>query len=322
MLNQPLSQAEIDCLLAGSSSVRDGDTEASGASVRALSERLKRLAAVAQGQDQTEPGVSATVVQLLSRIRTLHESLVPRLATVLSELLRAAVEVRLVAVERDSVGGFLLAHDHATCFLPLQTASHDRGLALEIELAILYPLINRMLGGGTETQTLPERPLTDIEKRLAERIAEPVLDALQQVWELLPPWRLSVARVASQVSTPEGLTSRSTICTVRFQIAVGPARGDAILVIPWELLERIDEVDGKRLPCHADTNVEGPGTVELAAVLAEIEVPADELQQLQVGDVIPTDRTFDDLAEVCLNGVAAFRGRPGVADGQKAIRLE
>ena len=206
--------------------------------------------------------------------------------------------------------------------MPLQTASHDRGLALEIELAILYPLINRMLGGGTETQSLPERPLTDIEKRLAERIAEPVLDALQQVWELLPPWHLSVARVASQVSTPAGLTSRSTICSVRFQIAVGPARGDVILVIPWELLERLDEVDWKRLSCHADTNAEGPGTVELAAVLAEVEVPADELQQLQVGDVIPTDRTFDDLAEVSLNGVAAFRGRPGAADGHKAIRLE
>ena len=322
MLNQPLSQAEIDGLLVESSSVRGGDTEASGASVRALSERLKRLTAVAQGQDQTELGVSATVVQLLHRVRTLHESLVPRLATVLSELLRAAVEVRLTAVERDSVGGFLLAHDRATCFLPLQTASHDRGLALEIELAILYPLINRMLGGGTETQSLPERPLTDIEKRLAERIAEPVLDALQQVWELLQPWRLSVARVATQVSTPAGLTSRSTICIVRFQIAVGPARGDVILVIPWELLERIDEADWKRLPCHADTNAESPATVELAAVLAEVEVPADELQQLQVGDVIPTDRTFDDLVEVSLNGVVAFRGRPGAVDGQKAIRLE
>jgi flagellar motor switch protein FliM len=322
MLNQPLSQAEIDSLLAERSSVRGGDTEASGASVRALSERLKRLTALAQVPNPTEPGVSATGVKLLRRVRTLHESLVPRLATVLSGLLRAAVEVRLAAVERDRVGGFLLTHDRATCFMPLQTASHDHGLALEIELAILYPLINRLLGGGMETQSLPDRPPTDIEKRLAERIAEPVLGELQQVWELLQPWRLSVARVASQVSTPEGLTSRSMICTVRFQIAVGPARGDAILVIPWELLERIDEVDWKRLPCNADTNAEGPGTVELAAVLAEVEVPADELQNLQVGDVIPTDRTFDDLAEVSLNGVAAFRGRPGAADGHKAIRLE
>lgn len=322
MLNQPLSQAEIDRLFAERSRVRGGDTEASGASQRALVARLQRLTAVAQVENPADPGTSPTVAQLLRRVRLLHASLIPRLATVLSGLLRADVEVHLAAVERDSLAGFLLTHDRATCFMPLQTASQDRGWALEIDLAILYPLISRLLGGGLESQALPERPLTDIEKRLAERIAEPVLAELQQAWEVLQPWRLAVARVVSQVSIPDGLTSRSTICTVRFQIAAGPARGDAILVIPWESLERIEEADWKRLPWPADSNAEEPGPLELVAVLAEVEVPADELQDLRVGDVIPTDRTCDDLVEVTLNGSVVFRGRPGTADGHKAIRLE
>ena len=51
-------------------------------------------------------------------------------------------------------------------------------------------------------------------------------------------------------------------------------------------------------------------------------MPLEQVRELQVGDVLTTDRSVDELLDVTVDGAAKFRARPGALDGHKAIRLE
>jgi flagellar motor switch protein FliM len=289
---------------------------AAAANLRALAERLERLGRT------SDTGAADPAAQLLRRVRALHAGCATRLAAALSARLRSPVDVRLNSVDRIGFGAFLLNHDRAMCCIPLRSATHDRGLALEIDLAVLYPLIHRLLGGELDSDSVPDRPLSEVEKRLTERIAEVVLGELQTSWERLLPLPWSVDRVESQVSLADGLSAREIICTIRFQLQLGAARGDLLAVVPWSLLEGIDDSSWQHAVDGVEPAAGSPDAVELTVGWPEVDLPAEDIQNLQVGDIITTDRTSDDLLEVKLNGVTQFRARPGTLDGHRAIRLE
>jgi flagellar motor switch protein FliM len=317
MRTPPLSQAELNSLLTGR--LREEDAAVSEVSRRALAERLQKWTRPTEA-DATAALDAAGV--LLRHVRALHQRCAPRLAAALSTGLRAAIEVRLRTVERGSFGAFLLTHERAACFVPLQTLHYEPGWALEIELALLYPLIDRLLGGGTAPNWMPDRPLTELEKRLTERVAQLLLAELNAAWDPVQPWGLAVQRVEHQVPAQPLLTAPACLCAVRFELSFAPARGDVTVVMPWSSLERVDAGAWSHVVEHTEPAGGAADTVEVSAILPEVELPAAELQDLQVGDVIATERAMGDLWEVRLNGVTRFRARPGIADGRKAIRLE
>ena len=118
---------------------------------------------------------------------------------------------------------------------------------------------------------------------------------------------------------------RSTLCLIRFSLSFAPApiRGDLLLAIPGDFVAQVHQKSWSHNAFYGHDAVDGdPGMVELVAKLAEVEAPAEEVRQLQVGDVLTTDRGVDELLEVTVDGVAKFRARPGALDGHKAIRLE
>ena len=59
-------------------------------------------------------------------------------------------------------------------------------MCLEINPLILYPIIDRLLGGSTAEMFIPQRPLTEIELRLVPRIIDRVLTNLAEAWRTSP----------------------------------------------------------------------------------------------------------------------------------------
>src|SRR6187431_3677646 len=130
-------------------------------------------------------------------LQSLHEGFGRNFGAALSALLRTIVEVKLTSVDQLTYSEFVFSLENPTCFNLLRADPLEGNLILDINPSILYPIIDRLLGGGRESGPLARRPLTEIELRLVTRITNLFLAELRHAWENVLELTLSVERVES-----------------------------------------------------------------------------------------------------------------------------
>ncbi len=88
-------------------------------------------------------------------LQTLHEGFGRNFGAALSALLRSIVEVKLTSVDQLTYSEFVFSLENPTCFNLLRAAPLEGNLILDINPSILYPIIDRLLGGGRESAPWP-----------------------------------------------------------------------------------------------------------------------------------------------------------------------
>src|SRR3989304_5922315 len=142
------------------------------------------------GQQQTAPNAAPAAVQIPAKFRnkitsydfkrpervgkeqmralhTLHEGFGRNFGAALSALLRSIVEVKLTSVDQLTYSEFVFSLDNPTCFNLLNAAPLEGNLILDINPSILYPIIDRLLGGGREAGPPARRPPPEPERTRA-----------------------------------------------------------------------------------------------------------------------------------------------------------
>ncbi len=267
-------------------------------------------------------------------LQTLHEGFGRNFGAALSALLRSIVEVKLTSVDQLTYSEFVFSLENPTCFNLLEAPPLEGNLILDINPSILYPIIDRMLGGGREGGTLARRPLTEIELRLVARITGLFLDELRHAWENVLDLRLSVVRVESNPQLVQIVPPNEVVVLISFELTIGEIRGMMNLCVPYNAIERI----GGKLSANSwvaygrkaatTESIEqisrkvGTSLVELKVQLARTHITAGDLVSLQVGDIITTSKDVHSTVPVFVEGIPKFRARPGAFRGHKAALIE
>jgi flagellar motor switch protein FliM len=258
----------------------------------------------------------------LGQLRRLHEGMIMDCSAELSVLMRATVEVSIARVEQLTYGEFVAELESPTCLNVLKAEPLGDRLMLDIERPILYPMIDRLLGGAADNEPPPRRPLSDIEVSLAARITRLFLKHLDAAWKKWVELKLDVLQVESDGRSSRILSSDEPLVLVAFQVNVGQSHGLIRLAIPCRAVRQIHElcqVDGS-----SDSQQEQPGgaqAVLLEVVLAISSIGSEELASLRVGDIIATETAADAPAIVSIDGKPRFHASAGLCEGRKAIRL-
>jgi flagellar motor switch protein FliM len=271
------------------------------------------------------------------RIRTLellHDGFGRNSAVALSALLRSVVDVKLTSVDQVSYSEFVLGLEYPTCFNLLRAKPLEGSLILDINPSILYPIIDRLLGGGREGSTIARRPLTEIELRLVSRITGPLLQELRRAWRPVVELELSVERVESNPRLAQTVPPGEAVVLVRFELSINDSRGIMSLCIPCQAIQRLDgRLFNDDWASHGRRSSSGEtvtavsenlrqSVVELVVHLAETKITTGDMFNLVVGDIITTEKDVHSPVAICLEGVPKFRGYPGAYKGHKAIEVE
>jgi flagellar motor switch protein FliM len=267
-------------------------------------------------------------------VQTLHESLARNFGASLSALLRSIVEVKLISVDQLTYSEFVFSLENPTCFSLIEAKPLDSHFILDINPSILYPIIDRLLGGGREAWPLARRPLTDIELRLVSRITKLFLEELRRAWENVLVLDLALTKVESNPQLVQIVPPNEVVILIGFELTLGDARGMMNLCIPFNSIERI----GGKLAANSwvgySRKLATPETtehitrelagslVEMVVHLANTKITTGDLLGLRVGDIITTEQDIRAPIGVCIEGQAKFRGRPGVYKGRKAVQIE
>ncbi|HEX7376677.1 MAG TPA: flagellar motor switch protein FliM [Pirellulales bacterium] len=267
-------------------------------------------------------------------LQTLHEGFGRNFGAALSALLRSIVEMKLTSVDQLTYSEFVFSLENPTCFNLLKADPLEGNLILDINPSILYPIIDRLLGGGRESGPLARRPLTEIELRLVRRITDLFLDELRRAWENVLDLKLAVIRVESNPQLVQIVPPNEVVVLISFELTVGDVRGMMNLCVPFNSIERI----GNKLSSNSwvaygrrqatpesiqqiSRNLQG-SLVELSVELADAHISTKELLGLRVGDIITTEKDVRAPLLVNVAGVAKFHARPGAYKARKAICVE
>ncbi len=274
--------------------------------------------------------VSTEQVRALSAI---HEAFSRNFGATLSSFLRSIVDVRVVAVEQVLYNEFIQSLPNPTCFIIVQATPLEGQLFLEISPLIVFPIIDRLLGGTGGNMTIPQRPLTSIEWRLITRIVERGLEDLSQAWRNLIEARFEIAETEGNPHMVNIVAPSEVVVFITFEIRLGNAAGTMGMCIPFNVFESVmgkltnqawlvyrakgaSTAQQDRLLRSLSRSV-----VRMTAYLGETRIRMSELRGLQKGDILQLGKrqTRDMILQVADRN--KFAGSIGQVRGHKALRI-
>lgn len=266
-------------------------------------------------------------------LQTMHEGFGRNFGAALSSMIRNIVEVRLTSVDQLTYSEFVFSLENPTCFNLINAAPLEGQLILDINPSILFPIIDRLLGGSTMTTTHVPRPLTEIELRLVSRITKLFLTEMQHTWENVLKLDLSIERVESNPQLVQIIPANEVVVLISFELTVGETRGMVNLCIPFNSIERISNkltanswVSYSKKPSTPESvqllsdRIAG-SAVEVVVELANTTISTADLINLKVGDIIATEQDVHQPLVLLVEGKPKYLAKPGQFKGRKAIEV-
>ena len=319
-----LDQAEVDALLAAVGSgdldqVADRPTRRGVVNKEVHTYDFKRPERVSKDQMRALEGI--------------HEGFARNLGASLSGFLRTIIEVRVATTEQLTYSEFIHSLPNPTNFNLLKCEPLEGQMCLEISPLIIYPIIDRLLGGSTAELFIPQRPLTIIELRLVRRITDRALECLTDVWSNLVQVQFALAEVESNPHLVQIVAPNEVVVVIGFELKMGTRAGTMSLCIPfnviepvmgklaaqgWAAYQRRASVEDRA--ADITKTLTGAG-IELQAYLAETTMTVRDLLTLQPGDIIQTAKPATEPVMVQAEGKNKFLARLGRHKDNRAVKI-
>jgi flagellar motor switch protein FliM len=327
-----LDQEEIDALL---KAVSDGDAgpgnEGAGSGDSTGGQGQSTKPTEVRTYDFKRPErVSKDQMQALE---ALHERFARNFGAALSGYLRTIIEVKVSSVEQLTYAEFTYSLPMPTSFSLLDVSPLEGQVCLEISPLIIFPIIDRMLGGSNAELYIPQRPLTQIEQRLADRTIERALTALKDAWSNIETINFNVTQHESNPQLVQIVPPNEVVVVIGFEIKMGNRAGSMSLCIPFNVIEpvihRLISQDWTSYNRQADEEGYFRSLMEnlkearlnLRAHLAETTIKVKDLLNLEPGDIIKTKKEKNQDLILQIEGKSKFAGKIGQYRGNRAFRI-
>ena len=295
-------------------------------------EEIDQLFRAAQGGNSKTPGEQRRNVkdcdfrqsgqlskEQVRQLTLLHEAFVPSLANSLGAYLRVGFQTSLVAVEQLVYSEFLARIPEQTYFTTCQLQPVDEMAGLQLDLPVVFPMIDLLLGGSG--QPLEEmRDLTEIEEHILESVVTVICRELQATWAPVLPVEFHVGKRQKAPQILNMMLPGDRVLNLGFEIRLAETQGILNVVIPGvvsnALLRKLQQqgMVQRRLP-SADNRarlrellLDCDFTLELA--LDGIPVRIGDVVEMHPNDILPLNHPLQDPMSIAANGRPIFGGVP------------
>lgn len=310
-MNTRLSQDDIDALLAARRSA-DPAAAAPSAFTRYNFRRPDRISK-----------------EQIHALHFMHERFARNVSQSLAAYLRSTSDLALVSVDQFAYSEFLTQLSDPTAFYAISMAPFDDLAGLEINPAVAFAMVERMLGGEGKNAAI-DRALTDIEQNVIDSVVKILLESLTETWKPVLGLTFGVRARETRPQMLQVASANDTVVMLAFDMRIGEATGRLHLSLPANLVERTDAHFAGALDRHRREPT-GRERGWLNENLARVPMPLTavlesrcttrELLELRSGDVmslgIPAHRPLD----LRVGRTLKFRGAPMVDDGRAAVRV-
>ena len=266
-------------------------------------------------------------------LSSLHETFARSFGAAMSGFLRTIVEIRVGNIEQLTYGDFIASLPNPTCFNLISPHPLEGQMCLELSPMIIYPIIDRLLGGSSAEMFIPQRPLTAIEMRLIRRMIDLALSSLRESWANIQELDFKLDDTESNPRLVQIVPPNEVVVVVGFEIKMGGRAGTMALCIPFNVVEPLAPklsnqswLNYHKRVAAVDSTAQvarrvAKATVGMRAFLAYTRITVAELADLAPGDILTTERPANAEIIVQVEGLNKFAARLGQHKGKKALKI-
>ena len=262
-------------------------------------------------------------------ISQLHEVFARNLTHSLGAYLRIVFECGLVSAEHLTYREFLQRIPESTYLASCNLSPVGVAAVLQLDLAIVFPIIDLLLGGQGRAGDI-KREITEIEEQVLESVVRIICRELQNTWQALSlvfefGQRQPVSQ-AQRLMPPE----EKNLC-LSFEVKISDTRGTMNFAVPAvvsnALLRKISadcSYQRPRSPIEARRQLEAklldcPFPVELCASGLPISLQA--LADMRPGTLLSFPRPAATPASLLVQDIAVATAMPARLNDERAARI-
>ncbi len=315
-----LSQNEIDALL---STVSNGD-EPQKAETSAVTDDGRSIVVY----DFKHP--NRVSKDQLRTLENMHDNFAGHIGSVLSNMMRAMLDVDLVSVDQITYSEFIMSLMSPSCTFTFTAEPLEGACIVDFNPTLTYAFVERMFGGSGKVLDTG-RELTGIEKSLMNRIVNVIYTEMEDAWEHICPIKVKQISLETNPQFVQIVPPSETVIVVSFQMKLLQSTGLMTICFPYVALESImtklsaqNWIDAtKKKTQDANTEINKDNLMQLGVpmnvVLTSTDVSIGEFLNLKVGDVITTDNRINREVQVYIKNRKKFSGRPGLVGRKRGL---
>ncbi len=321
-----LSQEEIDALL--SSINKDELSTSETSSKRRIAPKVEEGKKLFVYNFRRPDRISKDQIR---SIHYLHDRFARSFSSSLSAYLRALTEVNLVSVEQLTYAEFILSLPDPTYFNAISMKPLEGNSIIEMNPSIVFPMIDKLLGGVGEPFEGPIRAITDIEIEIINGVLNLVLRDLRETWKQVVDIDFKIAAQETSPQLIQIVAPNEVVVLIVFEIKVGEASGMMNFCIPSIVLEPVakkfsqDWYVGRKKITKEDMrkikDILSEANFRVDAVIDGNMIKFSELLELEKGDIIVLETDHREDITLKIGGVTKFKGKAVRISKKKGFKI-
>ncbi len=320
-MSQVLSQSEVDALLSAVSDNRvdaDDDAQDEGLQGGVVQYDLANQDRIIRGRMPT--------------LDIIHDRFIRLFRVTLSNSLRKMANLSVNSTGPLKFSEFMNSLPLPSCLNILRLDPLRGAAVMVIESKLLYALVDSFFGGNDVPYTKIEgKDFTQIEIKIARRVVLSAIDDLEKAWEPVYPLKIGYSRTEINPQFVAVVPPSDVVIATTFDVELEKVSGTIKIVIPYSTLEPIKsklsvgfqseqlEVDFIWINRVKEQIMQT--AANMVVKLGEAHIQVRDLMNLEVGDIIQLDTDATMPLDVLVEGIAKFKGIPGLLKGNRAIRV-
>ena len=320
-MEQILSQDEVDALLKG---IAGGEIE----------EPEEPIDAESLGYTPYDFSRQQRIVQVkMPAMEAISDAFMRAVRTSLSTTLRRIIDLTAAPMELERFGAFVRTLPVPSSLQIFKMAPFRGHALIVLEPKLVFTFVENFLGGsGARNIRIEGRDFTAIEQRLIRRVVNILLNDLEKAWYSLQPLKVQYVRSEINPQFAKICQPEDVVIISRYDVDMDRAVGSITTCIP---LANLESVKAKLLTTFQREQSEEDLTIrrtlqenvknlelEVRVELGSATIPAGDIMELAVGDILQLDRRTDELLPAFVAGVRKYMGTPGIHRGNNALLIK
>jgi flagellar motor switch protein FliM len=267
----------------------------------------------------------------LRAFRSIHDKMARNLASQISSVMRSIVEIQLHSVDQMTYGEFLMSLPSPTSFNVFSLKPLDGKAVVEINPSIVFPMIERLLGGPGESYD-GNRDFSDIELNLLDTILKVITANLKEAWGPVIDIYPVVEAKESSPNVVQIVAQNEIVVMVVMELIIGHTSGMINICYPVITLESVlpklanrdlmlTETSSRKSRNKELKALLGGATVDVEGILGHANLTMKEILEIEIGDIIRLDRKANNTAILRVDGKDKFVAEVGVHRYRKSARI-
>ncbi|NLT57784.1 MAG: flagellar motor switch protein FliM [Clostridiales bacterium] len=250
----------------------------------------------------------------------------------LTGILHTSSECEVLSVEELSFNEFNNSLPSPVILTIMQMEPMYGSQILQISPEAAYLIVTRLLGGSTPLRE-SNKPFTEIEVALAERVVRQIMPVLEEAWDKVIAIKASVERIETSPQFAQIVAPSEAVAVATLNLRIGDEEGLISLCIPHTAIEPVAKRLNTRMWFSAQEVRRMPGQAEslskkvqhaavtLTAYFDDTPAAVADIMHLQVGDVIRLSQPVREPLKVKIQHIPKFTALMGRMGRHYAVKL-